>query len=550
MNSLSMTLTRLGWGALVLLLGSGCKSGSFRFAAVSDSNVIASPVSLRTPGESLMVREEPNPSKTATTAGRVHLSQKPAVNENVASPSSFEVRLASVISPASQLEAVQSQDLTSESGGHLDVSSEPLAALSLQSAEAAYSLQSAIATSLMQNPDLVAARGQEQVSSAAVGVAETYIWNPFVQSQIRPGDGRGGESNYYIWLMQRFELAHQQSYREQSASSFLNQTRWTIHQTELSNIATTTQFYLTALYQRELLDLTNQTRDLNKDLLGVVDRRYNAGVGSAPQVTTAKVALRQSRNQAQLASTNFQTALLALRRQLNLSPSEPLVLTDRLPSFSWNPAREFSSSGTQSAYSNETAMRLMAEELAEGRPDVLAALAGVSVARANARLAKGAQTPDVQIGPILDKNANGSYDVGARIQRDLFVWNNGRPLTRQRNVEWQQQNRVYTQLKIRASREAETAINRYERARLLAEDTQVDLSPFDQAMPQDLKDIKSQFEAGQADILMVYATQNSLLQERRIYLDSLNELALSAATVIQSTALPVERIVTVTDSSF
>ncbi|OYW13565.1 MAG: hypothetical protein B7Z55_16630, partial [Planctomycetales bacterium 12-60-4] len=151
------------------------------------------------------------------------------------------------------------------------------------------------------------------------------------------------------------------------------------------------------------------------------------------------------------------------------------------------------------------------------------------------------------VGPILDKNANGSYDLGVRLQRDLFVMNNGRPLTRQRNAEWQQQNRVYTQLKTRAAREAETALDRYERARLLASETKVDLSPFNEMMPEDLKDINNQFQAGQADVLIVYATQNSLLQDRRTYLDSLNELALSAAAVVQATALPIERIVSVAD---
>ena len=196
---------------------------------------------------------------------------------------------------------------------------------------------------------------------------------------------------------------------------------------------------------------------------------------------------------------------------------------------------------------DSTDPRLMAAELVQGRPDVMAALAGVHAASANAHLANAARTPDLQLGPILDKNANGTYDVGVRVQRDLFVFNNGRPLTRQRNAEWQQQNRVYTQLKTRAAREAETAIDRYERARALAKRTKVDLSPFGEKMPDDLKDINAQFQAGQADVLIVYATQNSLLQDRRTYLDSLNELALSATAVVQATAVPVERIVTLAD---
>ncbi|MEO8268774.1 MAG: TolC family protein, partial [Aureliella sp.] len=312
---------------------------------------------------------------------------------------------ATTVIPASQIEPVDSQDVSARSAVLSEVVIDPLTTLTTQSSGFSYSLQDAIAASLMQNPDLIAARGQEQVSTAAVGVAETYIWNPFLQAQIRPEDGRGGQSNYYLWLMQRFELAHQQKFREQSANSLLYQVRWTIHQTELTNIATTSQFYFTALYQRELLDLAKQTAELNEDLLGIIERRFKAGVGTAPQVTTAKVAARQSSNQAQLANTNYQTALLALRRQLDLSPSEPLTLTDRLPAFSWHPASDFSSGGVKVDVSDATGVQLLAASLVEGRPDVMAALAGKDAACANARLAKAAQTPDVQAGPILDKNA-------------------------------------------------------------------------------------------------------------------------------------------------
>lgn len=537
----------------VVLLLAGCQSASSRFAAAREPSssmekeraelAAGSGLPLNRPTKNddraFDSQEESQSSEQATPVSMVgfqidHVAEKPA----------FET---TTVLPASQIKLIDSADTTSQSVDYAAGVDDPLAIAPYMTSELSFSLQDAIATSLTQNPDMIAARGQEEVSTAAVGVAETYIWNPFVQAQIRPGDGRGGDSNYYIWLMQRFELAHQQQFRENSSRSLLNQVRWTIHQTELTNISTTSQFYFTALYQRELHDLANQTAELNNDLLGIVERRFKAGVSTAAQVTTAKVAARQSHNQLNLANANFQTALLALRRQLNLSPSDALTLTDRLPRFYWHPAHEFVGSVSDSESTDSTDPRLMAAELVQGRPDVMAALAGVHAASANAHLANAARTPDLQLGPILDKNANGSYDVGVRVQRDLFVFNNGRPLTRQRNAEWQQQNRVYTQLKTRATREAETAIDRYERARALAKGTKVDLSPFGEKMPDDLKDINAQFQAGQADVLIVYATQNSLLQDRRTYLDSLNELALSTAAVVLATAVPVERIVTLAD---
>ncbi len=58
------------------------------------------------------------------------------------------------------------------------------------------------------------------------------------------------------------------------------------------------------------------------------------------------------------------------------------------------------------------------------------------------------------------------------------------------------------------------------------------------------------FEAGQADILTVYATQNSLLQEQRTHLDSLNEVAQAAADVTLSAGLPPARLVTTRSREF
>lgn len=551
MNHLSIAQRRLALSSLLVAATlAGCKSASTNYSAAKLQSRPMPAASGFSNAQTSRTKHQPSDvgsrSDEQTRATRVSMvayrKQHGSENESVET---------NAVIPVSQVEPVDSQAVSGQSTGLAEVVVDPLASSAAQSTAQSsglsYSLQDAIATSLTQNPDLIAARGQEQVSNAAVGVAETYIWNPFVQAQIRPSDGQGGQSNYYLWLMQRFELAHQQRFREQSAYSLLNQVRWTIHQSELTNIATTSQLYFTALYQRELHDLAHQTAKLNDDLLGIIERRVKAGVGTAPQLTTAKVAARQSKNQAYLADTNYQTALLALRRQLNFSSDEPLVLTDRLPSFDWHPASEFACGEVQIEASGAAGIQQLATAFAEGRPDVMAALAGVNATCANAQLARAAQRPDVQAGPILDKNANGSYDVGVRLQRDLFVMNNGRPLTRQRNAEWQQQNRVYTQLKTRAAREAETALDRYERARLLAAETKVDLSPFNEKMPADLKDINSQFQAGQADVLIVYATQNALLQDRRTYLDSLNELALSAAAVVQATALPVERIVSVAD---
>jgi outer membrane protein, heavy metal efflux system len=421
------------------------------------------------------------------------------------------------------------------------------------------SLRGAVETGLMQNPDLVALRTQEGVSLAALGVAETYPWNPNFQGQFlgrgnpsdngtSPGSGFG-KPNYQLIIMQQFELAHQQRHREGNAAALLNQVRWTIKQAELTNVATTTQFYFTALYQKQIRDLARETAALDDKLLGVVQRRFKAGQATVADVTTAKIGARQSHRQEKLAEANFRTAMLALRRQLNLPLDATLVLTDSLADFEWLSASDPDAGSVRVASAAAAEMQLktgqaaaLAARLVEGRPDVVAALAGVDAARANERLARAARVPDLQAGPLYQTGDNGVKFAGLGVQIDIPVWNTGAPLARQRRAELHQQAVTYEQLKQRAIQEAATAIDRYERARKLVAESRVDLSPLSGKTPPEIEKITAQFQAGQATILQVFMVQNSLLQEQRTHLDLLNELAQASAGVILATGLLLERL--------
>ena len=66
-----------------------------------------------------------------------------------------------------------------------------------------------------QNPDLIALRTAEGVSEGALGVAETYPFNPWVQIQVTPYQKSADPLindkpvNHYVLLMQQLQLAHQ-----------------------------------------------------------------------------------------------------------------------------------------------------------------------------------------------------------------------------------------------------------------------------------------------------------------------------------------------------
>ncbi len=387
-------------------------------------------------------------------------------------------------------------------------------------------IRQAIETALAQNPDLVAQRQAEGVSTAALGVAETYPFNPWVQVQATPYQdarvGGSGTTAHYVLVMQQIQLAHQQQHREEAAGAALNGVRWNLLQAELLNIAQTQRLYFAAIYQQGLRDLARVIADNNAQLLTILERQLAAGAATAADVAMVRMDARSTRRQMQLAEANLQTALLDLRRHLGLSPEAEIVLDDEAFRWEW----------TATTKEHLTA-------LSATRPDVLAAHADLDAARANTNLACAARIPDLQIGPIYATNEGGTNFLGFRAQMDLPVVNNGLPLVRQREAELNQRAMTWQQLQLRAGLEAQAAADRYERARLLwAEPNERNAAD----LPIELQRLEEQFKAGEVDVLRVLQARTSLIQNRRANLDVLNELLLAATAVTAATGMPLESL--------
>ena len=107
------------------------------------------------------------------------------------------------------------------------------------------------------------------------------------------------------------------------------------------------------------------------------------------------------------------------------------------------------------------------------------------------------------------------------------------------SAELRQQQIAAAQLENRAVLEARAAIQRYERARRLVEQSR---GEFAQSIPEALKPFEDQFKAGQITLLQVFAARATLVQSRQSFLDLLNELALAAADVTQATGLPPQQL--------
>jgi cobalt-zinc-cadmium efflux system outer membrane protein len=416
------------------------------------------------------------------------------------------------------------------------------------------SLDQAIETGLSQNPDLVALRQTEGVSEAAYGVASTYPFNPNVQVRATPfqrdPQGGTGAMYHYVLVMQQIQLAHQQQYREEAAASQLNQVRWTICQAELLNIAQTARLYFTALYQRGIRDLTRSNADMNEELLRISERQVADGLITKADVAIVRIDSRSTRQQADLAEANYQTALLDLRRQLNIPLETPISLHEDLSAFHWNSAHAAAvaqvnpeGSPTDLPLGEE---KQVIKHVANGRPDLMAAHADIETAFANYRLANAARTPDLLAGPFYQHDDFGVVYFGFQAHMDIPVMNNGKPLVRQRAAEQMQRQVLWEQLVNRAEVDAVNAADRYERARRLVEAARPE---FATDLPAELKLLESQFKENEVDVLRIFQGRTSLMQNRRASLDLLNELAQASAVLTAATGIPPAALVNISPAT-
>jgi outer membrane protein TolC len=406
------------------------------------------------------------------------------------------------------------------------------------------SLRDAVDTALIQNLDAVTARAAGPVSYAGRIVAATYPWNPTVQVGVDPytrdRDGNFLATKNQVSVTQTFELAHQTRYRRQAADAGWSQQRAVIAQSELTAAVAAIRAYFDASYHRGLLELTTSTAELQLKILGIVDRRFNAGLATPTERLTASVAARQSKRLAELADAQYQAALSTLRIVLNYTGDDQIEIESPLDSYKWLAANDVLDQGwTDGMRCDDGKTSDASFQWISNRPDVVAARFAVSAARANLDLAKANMVPNIATGPTYERDESGTLFFGVAAQVDLPVWNTGYPLVRLRTAELQQQLIVWRQTRARAASQAQAAVRRYMVAHRLWDEQWAKKD----AGAGELVTATNAFEQGQATILEVLSIQDSLLQERKSYLDLLNEISQAAADMIAALAIDPELLI-------
>ena len=140
--------------------------------------------------------------------------------------------------------------------------------------------------------------------------------------------------------------------------------------------------------------------------------------------------------------------------------------------------------------------------LVSQRPDVLAARAAAAMAAENVRLANAMRRPNLQLGPMWQRDDASTEFWGIQGQIDIPVVDTGKPLAAQRAAELRLQKITALQLENKAVLQARAAVQRYERARRLVDQSG---SAVTGETTQVLKLFDDQFKAGQLTLLQVYA---------------------------------------------
>jgi cobalt-zinc-cadmium efflux system outer membrane protein len=393
------------------------------------------------------------------------------------------------------------------------------------------SLQAALYGAITGNPDLVALRNSNIASPEAVEVARRFptTLNPTIWSEIRPwvwspaSNGRGvvPEQTYiYLSLRQPIELGHQTTHRYGIAKAALNQQQWTVVQAELLALVQTYRFFQTAAYRREKLRVARQLADFNDRLLQTLKRRLEANQVQAADVALAEVENEATRQAVEVARQDYAIALTDLQNQIGTpetaGTAEPLgefVLPRNIPPLE-----------------DEALVQLALQS----RPDIFIARAQVAGTCSAVKLARGDRIPTPIIGPVWEKDEQGSSFYGLVFITPLPYLNTGTPLVHQREADHRRAQTALQQAEQRAVTQVRSAVAKWNGANKLVEQT----TGLTNSLKTQVDRLERLFEENQTDLNKLLQARQRLIQLENAELDALWQATQAHADLLTALGAP------------
>ena len=404
-------------------------------------------------------------------------------------------------------------------------------------------LEAALYGAITNNPDLISLRQGNVPGNAAspeaVEVARRFptVLNPTLWVDVRPlvyervpgGTTPSGrpfgasldqkDALMYFSLRQPVELGNQTRYRHAIAVSALTQQRWTVVQAELLALVQTYRFFQTAAYRREKLRVARDLAGFSDKLVETLRRRLEAGQVTADVVILAEVESEATSQLAKAAKQEYARALTDLRNQLGAPgtvSAEPLgefVLPTYIP-----PVED----------------RRLIETALQNRPEIHAARAQIEGARAAINLAKGDRIPTPVVGPVYERDEQGSQFFGFVYITPLPIVNNGKPLVRQREAEYRRAGVALEQLQQRTAAQVTAALANWNEANELTTET----TGLTAKLRGHVESLERLFEAGQTNIATLLQARQRLIQLENAELDAIWQSTQAQADLLTALGAP------------
>ncbi|MBO0697468.1 MAG: TolC family protein, partial [Zavarzinella sp.] len=374
------------------------------------------------------------------------------------------------------------------------------------SGPAALSLPAAVAYALENNPALAAQRRQRGIAAARVVIADTYPFNPTLETRVQRASGppeagilnRTPVEALFLWEV---EVRGQRQIRREGAAAGLSRTEWEVAAAEQALAVQVIKAYGAFQYRKEKLRLLEETLQFNERLVEDVRRLVEADKLKSADLIVARTEVAATLNQVNAGRVEEATARQDLYRALGavdakLEPAGP-----------FEPA----------AWAPDAAT--LSELAATRRADLQARKLAVTEAAAAVRLANANRYGNPIVGAAYTYDPTRITMIGPQVNLPLPLANTNRGQVFQAEVEHALAADTLRQTEVTVRQDVSAALARLAATERQAEQFRTRVLP---ELRQAVADMEKLFQAGQqgVDLLRVIDVRRKLLQARDGYLDA------------------------------
>jgi outer membrane protein TolC len=394
----------------------------------------------------------------------------------------------------------------------------------LQTEPAVLSLPAALQFALENNPSLAAQRRQHGIAAARLVIADTYPFNPTLETRIQYASGPPEAAvtnkvpieSLMLWEV---EVRGQKQIRKEAAAAGFSRVEWEIAFQEQTLAVQVIRAYANLQYRREKLKLLEEQLKLNEGFVEDVRKLVNLG-----RLRSADLIVPQSEVNVTLDSVNASRESLTAAHQELLRSIGVVKAT-------------FEIEGTLEPVVWKWPANALNELAITRRADLRARQMAVAEASANLRLTAANRYGNPIVGPAYTFDPTKIRMIGAQVNVPLPSFNIRRGEVLQSEAELSQAAVQLRQTEIGVKQDVASALARLDAAEARAETLRRKILP---GLQQNGEDMRKLFEAGEpgVDVLKVIELRRSILRARDSYLDALWSVRQARADLLAATGEP------------